>query len=72
MHDSHKIIKQIGRNIAAIRKKRGYKQTDLAQMCEFEKSNMARIENGNTNPTIKTLIKIAKALEVELGEIIKN
>ncbi len=72
MQDSQKIIKQIGKNIAAIRKRKGFKQNDLAQMCEFEKSNMARIENGNTNPTIKTLIKIARALEVDLGEIIKD
>ena len=42
----------------------------LAAECDFEKSNMARIEKGNTNPTYKTLYKIAKALSISITELV--
>jgi DNA-binding Xre family transcriptional regulator len=46
-------------------------QVDLALACDFKKPNMQRIEAGNTNPTFKTLLKIAKALEVNVADLLK-
>lgn len=46
-------------------------QLDLAAECGFEKSTLGRIEIGVTNPTVKTLSKIAHALEVQLAEIVR-
>jgi transcriptional regulator with XRE-family HTH domain len=62
---------KVGRNIKEIRKSKGLSQVELAHMCDFEKTNMSRIESGNNNPTIRTLLKIAEALEVNLFEILK-
>lgn len=42
----------------------------LAALCDFEKSNMARIEKGNTNPTYKTLYKISKALSISIKDLV--
>jgi transcriptional regulator with XRE-family HTH domain len=64
------ILKQIGFKIKSIRESKGISQQKLAADCNFEKSNMSRIEAGNTNPTIYTLYKIAKALDVPLAEIL--
>ena len=64
-------IKQIGKNIRKYRLKKGFTQLDLAATCGFEESSIGRLENGNTNPTIKTLLKIAKALGVKLNELTK-
>ena len=44
-------------------------QIDLASACNFEKSNMNRIESGNTCPSIYTLYKIAQNLEVRIIEL---
>jgi transcriptional regulator with XRE-family HTH domain len=66
------ILKQIGKNIKNIRTKRGMTQLDLAAECGFEKSTLGRIEIGSTNPTVKTLFKIAKALEVNLTDLFKS
>ena len=68
--DKDKILKHIGNNIKMIRESKGISQQKLAADCNFEKSNMSRIEAGNTNPTIYTLYKIAVALEVDVREII--
>ncbi|MDP4269473.1 MAG: helix-turn-helix transcriptional regulator, partial [Bacteroidota bacterium] len=45
-------------------------QQDLAAKCNFEKSNLSRIEAGRTNLTIKTLFKISQALDVSLKDLV--
>ncbi|WP_035631680.1 helix-turn-helix domain-containing protein [Flavobacterium sp. CF136] len=46
-------------------------QQDLASKCNFEKSNMFRLENGNANATLSTLEKICNALEIDYIELFK-
>jgi len=40
----------------------------LADECDMEKSNLIPIEKGRINATATTLLKIAKALKVEVKE----
>jgi len=68
--DDDEYIKKIGQNIKEIRQSKGISQVDLGYSCNFEKSNMQRIESGKTNPTIKTLLKICKALKVSLVDLL--
>lgn len=65
-------IEQIGNNIRKFRLKKGFTQLDLAAMCGFEESSIGRLENGNTNPTIKTLLKISVALNVKLTDLVRE
>lgn len=44
-------------------------QQDLAAACDFEKSNMSRIEAGKSNLTIGTLLKICQVLQIKLSEV---
>ncbi len=64
-------IKKIGKNIKKLRLKKGLTQLDLAVVCNFEESSIGRLENGNTNPTIKTLLKVSNALGIKLYELLK-
>ena len=64
------VLIRIGMKIKEIREDKNISQQDLAAACNFEKSNMSRIEVGRTNLTIGTLLKICDALNVKLGEII--
>jgi DNA-binding Xre family transcriptional regulator len=61
---------RIGVNIRKIRCEKRISQQDLAAACNFEKSNMSRIEAGRTNLTIGTLLKICEALGVRLTDVI--
>lgn len=63
-------LKAIGKNIKKIREKRNLKQMELADLCNFEKSNMNRIEAGRANLTITTLRKICKQLDVDIIELL--
>lgn len=61
-------FKKLGQNITRIRKSKKLTLIELASMCNFEKSNLIRIEKGRTSPTTKTLYKLAIALEVEVKD----
>ena len=41
-------------------------QNKLANKCKFGKATMSRIEAGECNPTIRTLYKISKSLDVPI------
>jgi transcriptional regulator with XRE-family HTH domain len=61
---------KIGERIRQLRETKGISQQNLAAICNFEKSNLSRIEAGRTNPTIFTLFKISQALEVSIAELV--
>jgi transcriptional regulator with XRE-family HTH domain len=63
------IFKKIGLKIKLLRIERKISQQDLAAACNFEKSNLARIESGRTNPTVATLLKICKVLDVPISQL---
>ena len=61
---------KIGNRIRELREFKGISQQNLAAICNFEKSNLSRIEAGRTNPTIFTLYKISQALEITISELV--
>lgn len=61
---------EVGKKIRQLREKNNISQVELAALCNFEKSNMSRLEAGNTNPTAYTLYLIAQKLEIEVFEIL--
>lgn len=69
--DQKRFTELLGSNIAKIRAEKGMTQKQLADACDFEKSNMSRIESGNTSPTLTSLLKIAQALDVDISELFK-
>ncbi len=68
--EKEEALVKIGLQIKKLREKKNIPQQDLAAACNFEKSNMSRIEAGRTNITISTLLKICEALKVEMKEVV--
>ena len=67
---SAELSKILGHRIRKLREERNISQQNLAELCNIEKSNMARIEAGRTNPTLHTMYKISSALKVTLAELV--
>ena len=61
-----RFFKVLGDRIAQFRKERGLTQQELADLCEMERSAIARLEGGTENITASTLLKLSKALTVPL------
>ena len=59
----------LGKRIRQLREDKNLSQAELAALCNFEKSNMNRMESGKTCPSSFTLYKISIALEVKLSSI---
>ena len=49
-----------------VRLRKKLSQAKLAAMLNMPQSTIARIESGRGNPTLRTLLTIAKALDVDL------
>ncbi|SHJ92867.1 helix-turn-helix domain-containing protein [Paramaledivibacter caminithermalis] len=56
---------EIGKKIREERKKRNLQQQELAKMADISNTYLSDIEVGRTTPSIKTLMKISKALGVD-------
>lgn len=63
-------IQLIASNIKTYRQKKNLSIQELAYRCDMERSCMSRIESGRVNVTIKTLCKIAQALDVDVKELL--
>lgn len=69
MEKKHPNLIKIGKRIRDIRKKRGLSQEDFAAAAQLGRSYAGRVERGEQNISIQSLIQIALTLEVEVGEI---
>lgn len=63
-------ILNLGIHIRQLREKKNMSQQDLAGDSGVPKSQIARIERAKINTTVRTLIKIANALEIEPKELL--
>lgn len=66
------LLKIVGKRIQEVRISKGLTQVDLVGKIdgEIDTTNISRIESGRTNPTIFTLYRISKALDVSLIELL--
>ena len=62
-------LKKLGKNISKIRKRNNMTQYKLAKEIFTDQSNLARIEEGKVNPTVKTLAKISVALDCDIKDL---
>jgi len=63
---------RIAENIKKYRGKLGVSQDRLSKLADVTYNTMIKIESGvNKNPTIETMAKIAKALNVAVDDLIK-
>jgi len=60
----------LGIHIRQMREKRNLSQQDLADDCDIPKIQIGRIERAEINTTVRTLFKIANALEIEPKELL--
>ena len=59
------LLKDFGENLKKIRTGKNISLRDLAAAAELEHAQIARIENGEINPTYTTIIFLAEALHVD-------
>jgi len=61
----------LAKNVEKLRKQKGLSQERLARLADVANNTIIKMESGeNKNPTLETLRKVAKALDVSVDELI--
>lgn len=62
----------LSKNLKKLREQKGLSQDRLAKLADIANNTIIKIEQGeNQNPTLDTLKKIAKALDVSVDNLIE-
>jgi transcriptional regulator with XRE-family HTH domain len=72
MPNRERTLAAFGRNVARLRNERGLSQDKLAEKAELDRTFLSGIERGLRNAGIKTVLRIARALEVGVADLCKG
>jgi transcriptional regulator with XRE-family HTH domain len=61
---------RLGRNVFMARRRAGFSQEELGAMASLHRTEIGMVENGTRLPRADTLIKLASALAVPVGELV--
>lgn len=64
------ILKKFGANLQRLRKERNLSLRELSYNCKVDFSKISQMEKGAINPTLITLTELAKALDIEIKELL--
>lgn len=63
----------IGKNIKKFRQEKGLSQDKLSKLADLSLNTVVKIElDESPNPTIETIQRIAKALDVSVDDLLKK
>ena len=60
----------LGKRVKQYRKMRQMTQNDLAEKVDISVSHVSNLENGNTEPSLETLVEICNALRVTADHLL--
>jgi transcriptional regulator with XRE-family HTH domain len=64
--------RKVGGRIRAERDRLGLSQMDFAHLAGMNVANVGRIERGEGNPSLETLVGLARVLDVRLAELVSD
>jgi transcriptional regulator with XRE-family HTH domain len=63
-------LEQLAGRIRELRAARGWRQEDLAAQAHLTRGYIARLETARHDPTLTTLLKLARALKVPVAKLL--
>ena len=72
LEDSKELNIRFGNHIRELRQAKNLSTIQMSRRCYMDSGNYVRIEQGLTNPTLKTLAKLCTALDITLQELFEN
>ena len=70
MDNTSQILQNIGKNLKSLRLSKGLQQKDVAEKSGISVTQYGRIENGQTNAAVITLIKLAEVFDVTINTLV--
>lgn len=73
IRDSDKTnLNKLGLHIKKLREAKGLSFRELSYACDIDNSKISKIEKGQVNITLTTMLQLAKALEVTPSELLNT
>lgn len=73
MVDTHSdAARVLGERVRHFRQQLALSQEDIADLAEMHVTNLGKIERGQSNPSLTTIIRVAGVLEVDPGELVRG
>lgn len=69
MRKKHPALIKIGKRIRELRKEKGFSQESFAYEVGLDRTYMGSVERGERNIAAINLIRIAKTLKIEVGDL---
>lgn len=69
---SEDFLAQFGATVRELRKGKSLSQEKLALEIGMDLTSINEIENGRRNPTLRTIVRIARVLEVRPAELLSE
>lgn len=66
----HEILKELSIKIKSTRQKQGLTQEELAEKSGFHVNYIGGIERATRNPSLDSLVRIARALEISPKDLV--
>lgn len=63
---------RLGKRIYKLRIAKGWSQDQLAKRCGIHSHHLGKIERGEANATLATLLAIAKPLRISIAELFRG
>jgi transcriptional regulator with XRE-family HTH domain len=63
---------RFGKVVKGLRKSRAMTQLHLASQCDLDIRTVQRIEKGEFNPSLKVLLRLAKAFDMHISQLLKS
>jgi len=61
----------LAKNVKRLREAKGLSQEKLARLADVANNTLIKMETGkNKNPTLETLVRVAKALDVSINKLV--
>ncbi|TAL12811.1 MAG: XRE family transcriptional regulator [Nitrospirae bacterium] len=65
------LLGRVGKRLRALRARRGWSQEKLAEQSDLHPTYIGGIERGLRNPSLLSLVKLARALNLSLAELLR-
>ena len=62
---------RLARRLKILRRRRGLTQEALAAKADLSRTYLARLETARQDPTLSTMVKLAKALDVPVTALLE-
>jgi transcriptional regulator with XRE-family HTH domain len=64
------ILKGFGQRVRELRKARGWTQEQLAESADLHENYISRLETGEQEPGLFTILRLCRAFEMSAGEML--